>query len=107
MRGWIILAVLAAMLAGMTEWIYAAWDAPGPAAAGGHETVVLVPPHMRTHDIAGLLHQKGALRHPLVFEINSRLRGLSGKLKAGEYAIPSRASMRAIAAILVEGKSIQ
>jgi len=107
MRAWIILVVLAALLAGIAEWVYAAWDAPGPAAASGSETVVLVAPHMRTHDIAQLLEEKGVLRHPLVFEVNTRLRGFSGKLKAGEFAISSRASMGAIAAILVEGKSIQ
>jgi UPF0755 protein len=107
MRAWIILAVLAALLTGIAEWVYAAWDAPGPAAASGNETVVLVAQHMRTHDIARLLEDKGILRHPLVFEINTRLRGLSAKLKAGEFAIPSRASMGAIATILVEGKSIQ
>ncbi|HEX4635865.1 MAG TPA: endolytic transglycosylase MltG, partial [Rhizomicrobium sp.] len=107
MRVWIILAVLAALIAGIAGWVYAAWDAPGRPAASGNETVVLIPPHMRTHDIAQILEQKGILRYALVFEIDARMRGLSGKLKAGEYAIPSRASMRAIAAILVEGKSIQ
>jgi len=107
MRFWIILVVLAVLVAGIAEWVNAAWDAPGPAAASGSETVVLVPPHMRTHDIARLLADKGVLRYPLVFEIDTRLRGLSAKLKAGEFAIPARASMRAISAILVEGKSIQ
>jgi UPF0755 protein len=107
MRAFLILAVLAILLAGIAEWINAAWDAPGPTAASGNQTVVLIPPHMRTHDIAGILEQKAVLRHALVFEINARVRGLSAKLKAGEFAIPARASMRAIADILVEGKSIQ
>jgi UPF0755 protein len=107
MRFWIILLVLAVLVAGIAEWVNAAWDAPGPAAPSGKETVVLVPPHMRTHDIARLLAEKGVLRYPLVFEIDTRLRRLSAKLKAGEFAIPSRATMRAISAILVEGKSIQ
>lgn len=107
MRFFLILAVLAILVAGVAEWINAAWDAPGPAPVSGGETVVLIPPHMRTHDIAGILQQNAVLRRALVFEINARLRGLSARLKAGEYAIPARASMRAIAAILVEGKSIQ
>jgi UPF0755 protein len=44
---------------------------------------------------------------PLVFEFDLRLRRLSAGIKAGEYAIPSRASMADIAAILILGKSIQ
>ena len=107
MRFFLILAVLAVLVAGVAEWINAAWDAPGPAAANGGETVVLIPPHMRTHDIAAILEQKSVLRRALVFELNARVRGLSSKFKAGEYAIPARATMRAIAAVLVEGKSIQ
>ena len=107
MKAWLILVVLAVMVAGVVEWINAAWDAPGPAAANGKETVVLIAPKMRTHDIAGILEKKGVLRYPLVFELNVRVRRLSTKLKAGEYAVPSLASMRTIANLLVEGKSIQ
>jgi UPF0755 protein len=104
MKFWHILVLLAVIVAGVVEWINAAWDAPGPAAK---ETVVLVAPGLRTHAIAQLLEDQGVIRYKLVFEINARVRGLSSKLKAGEYAIPSRASMRAISQILVEGKSIQ
>jgi UPF0755 protein len=107
MKFWHILVLLAVIVAGVVEWINAAWDAPGPAAANGRETVVLVPAGMRTHDIAQLLEDKGVIRYRLVFEINVRVRGLSPRLKAGEYAVPSRASMRAVASILAEGKSIQ
>ncbi|HWU56860.1 MAG TPA: endolytic transglycosylase MltG [Rhizomicrobium sp.] len=99
--------MLAVLVAGVGEWVNAAWDGPGLAAAHGGETVVLIAPGVRTHGIAQILHDNGTLRYPLVFEINARVRGLSGKLKAGEYAIPSRATMRAIAQILVDGKSIQ
>ena len=107
MRFWIILLVLAAMVAGVSEWINASWDAPGLAAGSANETVVLIPPRMRTHDIARILGDKDVVRYPWVFEINVRMRGLSARLKAGEYAIPTLASMRSIAAVLVEGKSIQ
>ena len=107
MRFWVIPVVLAVLVAGVVEWIHAAWDAPGLPAASGQQTVVLIPPRIRTHDIAEILQQKGVLRRAWVFELNARARGLSVKLKAGEFAIPSRASMRTIAGILVEGKSIQ
>ena len=67
----------------------------------------MVAPRTRVHDIAQTLEQAGALKSGLIFELNLRLRGLADKVKAGEYAIPSGASMHAIADILVEGKSIQ
>jgi UPF0755 protein len=103
----LILIVLAVIGAGVVEWANAAWDAPGVPAVGGKETVVLIAPRSRSHDIAQMLEAKGALKFGLLFELDLRLRGLADKIKAGEYAIPSQASMKKIAEILVEGKSIQ
>jgi UPF0755 protein len=108
----LILLMLAVMAAGVVEWANAAWDAPGPTAAGGKETVVLIPPGSRTRDIARTLEQKGVVKYALLFQFDLALKRLLdpiavGKLKAGEYAIPSQASMASIAKILVEGKSIQ
>jgi UPF0755 protein len=103
----IILAVLGIIGAGVVEWANAAWQAPGLPAPSGNETVILIPPHMRTHDVAQLLEQRGVTKYGLLFELDLRMRGLASKVKAGEYAIPSRASMAAIADILVAGKSIQ
>ena len=103
----LILVILAVIGAGVVEWANAAWEAPGLAAANGKETVVLIPPRSRTHDIVQMLERQGALKFGLLFELDLRLRGLADKIKAGEYAIPSQASMKEIAKILVEGKSIQ
>jgi UPF0755 protein len=103
----LLLAVLAVIGAGMAGWAIIAWDAPGLPAANGKETVVLIAPRSRTHDIARMLEAKAALKFGLLFEFDLRVRGLADKIKAGEYAIPSQASMRTIARILVEGKSIQ
>lgn len=107
MRYFLVLVLLVVIAAGAVEWANAAWDAPGPAAPQGKETVVLIAPGTRTHDVARLLEGKGILKYPLLFEFDAHLRGAAGKLKAGEYAIPSEASMAGIARILVEGKSIQ
>jgi len=103
----LVLVILVAIAAGVVEWANAAWDVAGPPAAKGTQTVVLIPPGSRTHAVAGLLEHQGVIRLGQVFELDLRLRGLSGKIKAGEYAVPSRASMAAIAKILVDGKSIQ
>ena len=107
MRFLFILVVLAVIAAGVVEWANAAWEEPGLPAPSGNQTVVLIPPHSRTHDIAQMLERQGVMKSGLLFELDLRLRGLADKIKAGEYAIPSRASMASIAGILVAGKSIQ
>jgi UPF0755 protein len=102
-----ILIALAVIVAGSVEWANAVWDAPGPAARSGKETVVLIPPHSRTHDVAQLLEDSGVVKYALLFEFDARLKGYASQLKAGEYAVPSTASMGAIASILASGKSIE
>ncbi len=103
----LILVVFAVIAAGVVEWAAAAWETPGLPAANGKETVVLIAPRSRTHDIVQMLEASGALKFGLLFELDLRMRGLADKIKAGEYAVPSQASMKTIAGILVEGKSIQ
>ena len=103
----LILAALALIGAGAAEWAISAWDAPGPAAAKGNETVVLIEPGTSLHQIAEELGARRVMNYPLLFELGLRASGQASLVKAGEYAIPSRASMKAIAAILVAGKSIQ
>lgn len=107
MRFLLILIVLAVIVAGAVWWANAQWDMPGPPAKAGNQTVVLIPPHSRTHDVARLLEDKGAVQNALLFEFDARLRGYASQLKAGEYAVPSTASMGAIASILASGKSIE
>ena len=77
---------------------------PGPAKQA---SVVLIAPHGRTHDIARQIGSAGAVANALLFEAELHLHGAASKVKAGEYALPSFASMAEIAKILVEGKSIQ
>jgi UPF0755 protein len=102
-----IAALLAVIVAGAVQWAVAAWDAPGPAARNGSQTVVLIAPGTSLHQSAQQLGAAGVMRYPLLFEAGLRLTRQAALVKAGEYAIPSRASMKTIAAILVAGKSIQ
>jgi UPF0755 protein len=102
----VLLLLLALVLigAGAGAWYGYAWTAPGPAPA---EKVVMIAPGTGLARIAQQLDEAGTLSWKLLFEIELRLRDQAGKLKAGEYAIPAHASMADIAAILIEGKSIQ
>jgi UPF0755 protein len=102
-----VLLLLLALLvigAGAAQWYFHAWTAPGPAAT---EKVVMVAPGSGLSRISQQLEEAGAISWKLLFEIELRLRDQAGQLKAGEYAIPAHASMADIAAILIEGKSIQ
>jgi UPF0755 protein len=102
-----IILVLGVIAAGALGWAGAAWNEPGPAAPSGSQTVVLIAPHTKVHDIARQLQDAHVLNYALVFEVDLHLHQMNDKVKAGEYAIPSHASLAAIAAILVSGKSIQ
>lgn len=100
----VLLVVLGVIGACIFTWTQTFWDQPGPS---GSETIVLIPPGTRAHDVAQMLEDKGAVSNVWLFEFGLRSRKLADKIKAGEYALPARASMGAIALILVEGRSIQ
>ena len=80
---------------------------PGPWARRGSETVVEVPPREGLWRIAAKLRSAGVIDSAPLFAAGVRIRSESSLLRAGEYAIPSRASMQDIAAILVTGRSIE
>jgi UPF0755 protein len=100
----LLLLALVLVGAGMVQWLFAAWNAPGP---GKAQSVVLIAPHTPLHQTVQQLEAAGAVNFTMMFELELRLRGLAPQVKAGEYALPAHASMAAIAAILVAGKSIQ
>jgi UPF0755 protein len=103
-----ILFALVLIVAGAFAWeSYNFWQ-PGPAAPGGaSETTVLIKPGVGLRGIAAALKEDGAIENPDLFLVGVRLRRTTDKLKAGEYAIPSRASMHDVMDILIAGKSIQ
>jgi UPF0755 protein len=104
----IVVLVLAGIVWGAFQFERANFEAPGPAAANGaHETIVLVRPREGLTAISQDLGQAGLIQNPVLFQLGVRLRQQAASLKAGEYAIPSQASMAGIMGILASGKSIQ
>lgn len=103
----IVLVALGIIVAGAYEWEIAKFAAPGPAAANqAKETVVLIKPGMHVRGISDALSAAHVIDSPDAFQIGIRLNGAGDKLKAGEYAIPSGASMADIMQILIAGKSM-
>ncbi|MEI9886634.1 MAG: endolytic transglycosylase MltG [Rhizomicrobium sp.] len=104
----IAIVVVAIAVAGAYEWEIAKFSAPGPFAANkAKETVVLIRPGMHVKGIAEALAAANVIDNADIFQIGIRLNGTGDKLKAGEFAIPSRASMHDVMDILVAGKSIE
>lgn len=105
MRRLLILLILLGVIgAGAVALANFLWRQPG---ALSSERVVLIAPKTSIHDIARQLQAAGAVANGLVYEGELHWQGDAAKVKAGEYAIPSHASMADITAILVLGKSIQ
>jgi len=108
MKRFLLLVVLLCLVvAGAVEWDLSAFEAPGPAARKGSETAVLIKPGSHVRGIAQQLFDAGVIVRPDVFALTVRFKGEASALKAGEYAIPSHATMHQIMDILVEGKSIE
>ena len=104
----VFLLVLALIVAGGLVWENANFSAAGPAAVNGaSETDVVIKSGVGLRGIAQELADAGVIENPDLFMLGVRLRRTTSGLKAGEFAIPSRASMSDIVDILIEGKSIQ
>jgi len=97
----------AALVVLLLGWAVGSFLGGGPAAKQGEQTVVVVPPGAGLSRIATILSDAGVVRSADAFKAIASAGGNAGKLKAGEYAIPSRASPAKIIDILTSGKSIQ
>lgn len=79
------------------------FDAPGPSATGD---VVMVKPNTGVREIASLLERQGLITDARVFALGVRAYDADSALKAGEYEIKPRASMREIMELLESGRSV-
>ena len=91
--------------------IVAAWSvfyAPGPAARDGAETtIVTLPSGAGVNAIAANLKAAGVIRSTDMFRAAATLTGADRKLRAGEYEVPSKASLRSVLVLLVEGRVVR
>ncbi|MER9459026.1 MULTISPECIES: endolytic transglycosylase MltG [unclassified Mesorhizobium] len=80
-----------------------AFNEPGPSVAGD---TFLVKPSTGVQDIADQLERRGLISDARIFRIAVRVYGNDSALKAGEYEIKPRASMRDIMELLKSGKAV-
>ena len=90
--------------------LVAAWSvfyAPGPVAREGETTVVTLPSGAGVSAIAATLKSAGVIRSTDMFKAAATLTGADRKLRAGEYEVPSKASLRSVLVLLVEGRVVR
>ena len=90
--------------------LVAAWSvfyAPGPSAREGESTIVSLPSGAGVSAIAATLRSAGVIRSTDMFKAAATLTGADRKLRAGEYEVPSKASLRSVLVLLVEGRVVR
>ena len=90
--------------------LVAAWSvfyAPGPAAREGETTIVSLPSGAGVSAIAATLKSAGVIRSTDMFKAAATLTGADRKLRAGEYEVPSKTSLRSVLVLLVEGRVVR
>lgn len=104
------LAASATFVGFLTVALIAAWMvvfAPGPQAREGDSTYVTLPSGAGVNAIAAQLKAAGVIRSTDMFKAAAALTGSDRKLRAGEYEVPSGASLKAVLALLVDGKVVR
>ncbi|MCC7272235.1 MAG: endolytic transglycosylase MltG [Alphaproteobacteria bacterium] len=96
-----LLLVVGAVAGAATWWAVQRLDAPGPLT---EDRLVLVPRGHGGEAIARDLEAAGVVEHFWLFHLAVWTAGLEGRLKAGEYAIPARATVREVAALIASGR---
>lgn len=90
--------------------LIAAWSvfyAPGPQAREGEATIVTLPSGAGVNAIAANLKAAGVIRSTDMFKAAATLTGADRRLRAGEYEVPSGASLRSVIILLVDGKVVR
>ena len=100
-------ATFSLFLIGLLVLGWSVFYAPGPTARTGDATIVTLPSGAGVSAIAQQLKQAGVIRSTDTFTAAVALTGADRKLRAGEYEVPSRASLRSVVSLLVSGKVVR
>lgn len=106
---WLITLSVAGLLAvaGFAYLVWQTFTAPGPVAAdGATETIVVIDRGMGVSAIARRLSDAGVITNIAVFRAGVMALDRGGDLQAGEFAIPSGASMQEIVLLLADGQPV-
>ena len=96
----VTLALVVLLLAGLSLWIY---NGAGPKARNGVSTTVILRKGAGVAEIGSSLQQAGVIRSAPLFLAAAQATGAARHMRAGEYAFPSRASLREVIGRLRRG----
>ncbi len=91
-------------VAGLLGWVWAELNRPQTLP---QPKVITVAPGSTPAAVAQRLQQEGLLRHPRLWRLYARLRGLDRHLKAGEYELSGTVTPIAILGLLNSGRTRQ
>ncbi len=100
-------ATFSVFLIGLLVVVWSVFYAPGPSARTGDATIVTLPSGAGVSAIAQQLKQAGVIRSTDMFKAAVSLTGADRKLRAGEYEVPDRASLRSVISLLVSGRVVR
>lgn len=100
-------ATLSLILIAALVWGWSVYLGPGPAAPEGDTTTVVLPSGSSVDAIGAALHEAGVIRSPDMFRAAATLTGADRSLRAGEYQIESRASLRSVVRKLTSGDVVR
>lgn len=100
-------ATLALVVMIALGWVVWSYQGPGPKAKEGEITTVILRRGASLPEIAATLEREGVVRSSAVFITAAQLTGGARDLKAGEYEVPSRASMARILASVRAGDVVR
>jgi len=112
-RSGLIAALLAAsatfslFLIALLAWGWSVYYAPGPSARQGEGTIVTLPSGSGVSAIAARLKNAGVIRSTDMFKAAATLTGADRRLRAGEYRVPDKASLRAVLRLLTDGTVVR
>lgn len=101
------LATLSLLAIAALAWVWTAYYGPGPRAAEGDETVVILRSGAGLSEIASTLRAAGVVRSADAFRAAATLTGADRSLRAGEYRIESRASLADVVEKLRSGEVVR
>ena len=99
-----VLLAAAAVAVALTLLLY---FGPGPALPHGHPATIVLRNGAGLQEIASDLKRAGVISSDAVFIAAAEVTGAAHRLKAGEYAFPSRASLAQITDEIVSGRVVR
>ncbi|MGA0544367.1 endolytic transglycosylase MltG [Brevundimonas sp. VNH65] len=112
-RSGLMVALLAAFgtfslfLIAALAWGWSVYYAPGPSARSGDATIVTLPSGSGVSAIAATLKEAGVIRSIDMFKAAATLTGADRRLRAGEYQVDSRTSLRGVLKLLTDGRVVR